>query len=73
MSRRGDVWVMGDHRLMCGDSTSADDVEKLMCGAKAGMVFTDPPYGVEYQSNFRKKSERFDVLENDDKLLDHSS
>jgi len=45
---KGDVWLLGEHRLMCGDSTSADDVEKLMDGAKADMVFTDPPYGVSY-------------------------
>jgi ParB-like chromosome segregation protein Spo0J len=41
----GDVWVLGNHRLMCGDSTSIDAVDKLMDGAKADMVFTDPPYG----------------------------
>jgi DNA modification methylase len=46
----GDVWVLGNHRLMCGDSTSIDAVEKLMDGAKADMVFTDPPYGVNYHS-----------------------
>jgi len=45
----GDVWVLGNHRLMCGDSTSIDAVEKLMDGAKADMVFTDPPYGVDYK------------------------
>ena len=44
----GDVWVLGGHRLMCGDSTSIDAVEKLMDGAKADMVFTDPPYGMSY-------------------------
>lgn len=66
----GDVWILGDHRLMCGDSTSIDAVEKLMDGTKADMVFTDPPYGVSYQSNGRKKSERFDVLKNDDTFLD---
>jgi len=42
----GDVWLLGDHRLMCGDSTSVDDVEKLMNGDLADMVFTDPPYNV---------------------------
>lgn len=42
----GDVWVMGKHRLMCGDSTSIDAVDKLMAGGKADMVFTDPPYGI---------------------------
>jgi hypothetical protein len=44
----GDVWVLGKHRLMCGDSTSIDAVEKLMGGVKADMVFTDPPYGIEF-------------------------
>ena len=44
----GDVWVLGNHRLMCGDSTSVDAVDKLMDGAKADMVFTDPPYGMSY-------------------------
>lgn len=44
----GDVWIMGKHRLMCGDSTSIDAVEKLMDGQKADMVFTDPPYNVSF-------------------------
>jgi DNA modification methylase len=48
--KRGDVWVLGDHRLMCGDSISLDDVKKLMGGAKADLVFTDPPYGVSIVS-----------------------
>jgi site-specific DNA-methyltransferase (adenine-specific) len=43
---RGEVWKLGDHRLMCGDSTSGEDMARLMCGEKADMVFTDPPYGV---------------------------
>jgi len=66
----GDVWLLGRHRLMCGDSTSIDAVDKLMDGRKADMVFTDPPYGVEYQSNKRTKSAKFDVLKNDDTFLD---
>jgi DNA modification methylase len=45
----GDVWILGNHRLMCGDSTSIDAVDKLMAGQKADMVFTDPPYGVDYK------------------------
>jgi len=45
----GDVWILGNHRLMCGDSTSIDAVDKLMNGNKADMVFTDPPYGVDYK------------------------
>jgi DNA modification methylase len=48
-TRLGDVWILGKHRLMCGDSTSIDAVEKLMDGQKADMVFTDPPYGVDYK------------------------
>jgi DNA modification methylase len=66
----GDVWILGKHRLMCGDSTSIDAVDTLMAGGKADMVFTDPPYGVEYQSNRRTKTQKFDVLANDDKFLD---
>ena len=65
----GDIYQLGNHRLMCGDSTSVDDVEKLMNGNKADMVFTDPPYSYNYQSNKRTKSEKFDVLMNDDKIL----
>jgi DNA modification methylase len=45
----GDVWLLGKHRVMCGDSTSIDAVETLMDGQKADMVFTDPPYGVDYK------------------------
>ena len=44
----GDVWLLGNHRLMCGDSTSIDAVDKLMDGQKADMVFTDPPYGMKF-------------------------
>jgi DNA modification methylase len=58
----GDVWVLGNHRLMCGDSTSIDAVEKLMDGAKADMVFTDPPYNVA----FNGRSGKHDVIKNDD-------
>ena len=46
VSKRGEVYVCGEHRLMCGDSTSAADVTRLMGGGKADMVFTDPPYNV---------------------------
>jgi len=45
----GDVWLLGRHRLMCGDSTSIDAVERLMDGRKADMVFTDPPYGIDFK------------------------
>jgi 16S rRNA G966 N2-methylase RsmD len=66
----GDVWLLGRHRLMCGDSTSIDAVDRLLDGQKADMVFTDPPYGVSFQSNMRTKSAKFDVLKNDDTFLD---
>jgi DNA modification methylase len=66
----GDVWVLGNHRLMCGDSTSIDAVNLLMEGRKAQMVHTDPPYGIEYQSNYRTKSAKFEQLKNDDVFLD---
>lgn len=69
-AKLGDIYQLGNHRLMCGDSTSEEDVAKLMNGVKADMVFTDPPYGYEYQSNMRTKTEKFDVIENDDKKLD---
>lgn len=49
--KRGDVWKLGEHRLMCGDSTSVDDVDKLMNGEKADMVFTDPPYGMKKEAD----------------------
>lgn len=45
----GDIWQLGNHRLMCGDSTVITDVEKLMNGAKADMLLTDPPYNVNYE------------------------
>ena len=48
VSRLGDVWLLGRHRLMCGDSTDAGSVALLMNGEKADMVFTDPPYNVDY-------------------------
>jgi len=44
----GELWVLGDHRLLCGDSTKSEDVERLMDGERADMVFTDPPYNVDY-------------------------
>jgi len=69
-SKLGDVWKLGRHRLLCGDSTDTATVAKLMDGNKADLVFTDPPYGVNFQSNQRTKSEKFDVLLNDTIFLD---
>jgi len=50
VSKQGDIWILGNHRVMCGDSTSIDDIEKLMDGEIADMVFTDPPYGISIVS-----------------------
>jgi len=69
-AKLGDLYILGNHKLICGDSTDVAVIDRLMDGVKADMVFTDPPYGYNYQSNMRTKSEKFDVLENDDKILD---
>ena len=45
----GDLWQLGEHRLLCGDCTDESNIERLMNGEKADMVFTDPPYGVSYE------------------------
>jgi DNA modification methylase len=48
-TKLGDIFILGDHRVMCGDATKLEDVEKLLSGAKADLVFTDPPYNVAYE------------------------
>lgn len=74
-TKLGDIWTLGNHRLMCGDSTMIDDVEKLMNGEKADMVFTDPPYGIneetdrDFASRSRKcKGNTFDKIIGDDSI-----
>jgi len=53
-TKLGDIYILGNHRLMCGDSTSIDAVEKLMDGQLADMVFTDPPYGMALDTDYSK-------------------
>ena len=54
----GDVWTLGQHRLVCGDSTSADAVEALLAGVVPHLMVTDPPYGVNYDANWRNEVDR---------------
>lgn len=65
-----DMWMLGSHRLLCGDSTDVAYVERLMNGAKADMVFTDPPYGYSYESNHYKGRNPHGMLKNDDSIVD---
>ena len=53
ITKQGDLWILGKHRLLCGDATKKEDVERLMDGQKADMVFTDPPYGVDYDGGIQ--------------------
>jgi DNA modification methylase len=55
VSRPGDLWILGNHRLLCGDSTVLSDVERLMDGQLADMAFTDPPYNVDYGNSAKDK------------------
>ncbi len=56
VSRPGDVWLLGRHRITCGDSTVATDVERVLAGVKPHLMVTDPPYGVEYDAGWRNEA-----------------
>jgi DNA modification methylase len=56
----GDVWLLGNHRLVCGDCTSVETVDKALDGVKPHLMVTDPPYGVEYDADWRNKAMRTD-------------
>jgi len=56
VSRQGDLWVLGNHQLLCGDSTVATDVERVLGSVKPLLMCTDPPYGVEYDPSWRNQS-----------------
>jgi DNA modification methylase len=54
-TRRGDLWQLGDHRVGCGDSTSAADVERVLAGSRPQLMIADPPYGVGYEPSWRAR------------------
>jgi DNA modification methylase len=60
VTRPGDVWVLGRHRIICGDSTVATDVERVLAGVKPHLMVTDPPYGVNYDPDWRNHAYRSD-------------
>ena len=73
VSRAGDLWHLGAHRVLCGDSTDAKAVRKLLGKAKPRLMVTDPPYGVEYDPGWRNeagvsKTERTGKVQNDDRI-----
>ncbi len=55
-TRSGDLWLLGPHRVLCGDATSAEDVARLLAGCKPELLVTDPPYGIELDSEWRDRS-----------------
>ena len=56
ITRTGDLWVLGKHRIVCGDSTDQKTVERLLDGAEPDLMVTDPPYGVNYDATWRYKA-----------------
>jgi DNA modification methylase len=58
VSQTGDLWILGKHRLLCGDSTVATDVERVLAGVEPHLMVTDPPYGVNYDPDWRNRAAR---------------
>ncbi len=56
VSRLGDVWILGGHRLVCGDATNADDVARALDGVTPALMVSDPPYGVAYDPSWRVRA-----------------
>ena len=72
-TKPGDLWLLGDHRLLCGDATRAGDVATVMAGEEAVCLWTDPPYGVEYEGGTKRKlTLRNDSAEGLSRLLEES-
>lgn len=73
IAKLGDLWALGEHRVLCGDSTSKEAVERLMDGKKADMVFTDPPYGVNYTAKAERLGRKGDSQISGDESVDAAS
>jgi DNA modification methylase len=73
VSNLGDLWICGKNRVLCGDSTLIDDVEKLMDGKKADMVFTDPPYGLNWSGGTWATNKIYLKIKEWDVLIDQST
>jgi ParB-like chromosome segregation protein Spo0J len=74
LTRPGDLWVLGGHRLLCGDATSADDVTRLIENTRLHLMVCDPPYGVQYVPDWRNEAgvsntERTGTVRNDDRAV----
>ena len=72
VTRTGDLWLLGNHRLLCGDATKADDVSRLRDGARPNLMVCDPPYGVRYAPDWRNdagvsNTKRTGTVTNDDR------
>ena len=70
ITKLGDLWLLGEHKVLCGDATKKEDVEQLMDGQKADMVFTDPPYGIGYEYNSHQDKQGAEYLKFCDSFWD---
>jgi DNA modification methylase len=77
ITKPGDLWILGDHRLLCGDSTKAEDVERLMGGGKVEILIADPPYGMNLNADYSgmrglHQGKKHEAVHGDDKPFDAS-
>jgi DNA modification methylase len=73
ITKPGDLWILGKHRVLCGDSTKAADVGRLMDGVKADIMFTDPPYGVDYSGGVQFDGKGGAVTNNRERLANDNT